>query len=165
VEQLRQRGMQVPAIVAGGSPTFPMHARRAGVELSPGTTVLWDASYARLYPDLACIPAALLLTRVVSKPGRNRLCLDLGHKAVASEMSHPRVSLIGLEDARVVNHSEEHLVVESDDAARWNLGDHIYGIPTHICPSVARYDRAYVIENQSMTGHWPVDARDRVISV
>ena len=63
-------------------------------------------------PDLDFLPAAVLLSRVVSKPVNNRLCLDLGHKAVASEMPHPRVVFLDLPDATPVTHSEEHLVVE-----------------------------------------------------
>jgi len=91
--------------VVGGSPTFPVHARRADVECSPGTCVFWDAGYANKLQDLQFKPASLLLTRVISKPGPNRLCLDLGHKAVGSEMPHPRVVLLNLEDARAVTHS------------------------------------------------------------
>jgi enamine deaminase RidA (YjgF/YER057c/UK114 family) len=39
-------GVAVPRMVVGGTPTFPFHARRTGVECSPGTCVLWDAGYA-----------------------------------------------------------------------------------------------------------------------
>src|SRR4030095_3457081 len=93
VEALRRAlldaGLPVPRIVAGGSPTFPIHARRAGVECSPRTCVFWDAGYTFKLPHCDFLPAALLLTRVISKPATNRLCLDLGHKAVASQMPHP----------------------------------------------------------------------------
>jgi len=43
---LDQRGLAVPALVAGGSPTFAIHARSSDYECSPGTTVLWDFGYA-----------------------------------------------------------------------------------------------------------------------
>ena len=56
-----------------------------GVECSPGTCVLHDAGYATRYPDLPFTPAAVLLTRVISRPRPGRLCLDLGHKAVAAD--------------------------------------------------------------------------------
>ena len=46
VEALKKRivdaGLDVPIIVAGGSPTFPIHAGRGSVECSPGTFVYWD---------------------------------------------------------------------------------------------------------------------------
>ena len=110
-------GLDVPTVVVGGTPTFPLHARRTGVECSPGTSVFWDSSYSTILPDLDFVPAVVLLARVVSRPGQNRLCLDLGHKAVASENPPPRVTLFGLEDANAVGHSEEHLVLETDRAA------------------------------------------------
>ena len=47
--------------------------------------MLWDFGYADMFADLDFLMAALVLTRVVSKPGVNRLCLDLGHKAIAAE--------------------------------------------------------------------------------
>ena len=46
--------------------------------------------------------AAVLLTRIVSKPGIDLLCLDLGHKAVASEMPQPRIKFFGLENYTVL---------------------------------------------------------------
>src|SRR5688572_3718197 len=97
--KLEREKLPVPRVITSGTPTFPMHARREGVECSPGTCVFWDAGYARKLPDLDFLPAAVLLTRIVSKPTANRLCLDLGHKAVASEMPHPRVVFLNLDDA------------------------------------------------------------------
>ena len=73
---LQAAGLPVSRLVAGGSPTFPAHARRPDVELSPGTTVLWDAGYGTALPDLPFQPAALLLSRVVSKPAGGRVCVD-----------------------------------------------------------------------------------------
>ena len=86
-------GLRVPAVVVGGTPTFPLHAKRADVECSPGTAVFWDWGYTTRLPDMDFLPAALVLTRVISKPATNLLCLDLGHKAIASENPHPRVQL------------------------------------------------------------------------
>jgi D-serine deaminase-like pyridoxal phosphate-dependent protein len=108
------------AASGGGRNADLPHARRArNVQCSPGTCVLWDASYAGKLADLDFSPAAVLLTRIVSKPGGNRLCLDLGHKAVASEMPHPRVVFPDLPDAQFITHSEEHLVLESASAGAW----------------------------------------------
>lgn len=109
------------------------------------------------------VPAALVLTRVVSRPGPNILCLDLGHKAIASEMPHPRVEFLNLQDAKFVTHSEEHLVVETPRATGFNLGDCLYGVPRHICPTVALHAEAVVIENGRISEHWRVVARDRQV--
>jgi D-serine deaminase-like pyridoxal phosphate-dependent protein len=164
-DQLLAAGLPVPRIVAGGSPTFPMHAVRRNVECSPGTTVLWDASSAIKLPDLDFHNAAVLLTRVVSKPGGNFLCLDLGHKAVASEMPHPRVVFPDLPDAQFPTHSEEHLVVESPSAARFKVGDELLGVPWHICPTLALHAEAVLVEHGKITGSSRIEARARKLTV
>jgi D-serine deaminase-like pyridoxal phosphate-dependent protein len=167
VMALRQElsGLPVPAIVAGGTLTFPIHARRPGVECSPGTCLLWDFAYGASYPDLDFLYTALLLTRVVSRPGGNRLCLDLGHKAVGSEKPHPRVQFLNLPDARTVVHSEEHLVVETDCAHEFAVGDVLYGVPKHVCPTVALHAEAVIIRDGVAVDRWKITARDRKLSV
>jgi len=164
-DQLLAAGLPVPRVVAGGTPTFPMHASRDDVECSPGTAVLWDASYATKFPDLDFCTAAVLLTRVVSKPGGNRLCLDLGHKAVASEMPHPRVVFPDLPDAQFIAHSEEHLVLESLGASRLGVGAEVLGVPWHVCPTLALHMEAVLIERHKVTGSSRIDARARKLTV
>ncbi len=163
VAQLRAQLGGVPRIVAGGSPTFAIHARRGDVECSPGTCVFWDAGYTKKCPALPFVPAAFVLTRVVSKPGANRLCLDLGHKAIASEMPHPRVVFPQIPDAVAITHSEEHLVIETARATEFPIGTALHGIPWHICPTVALHDRAFVVENRRVVETWPVAARSRFL--
>jgi D-serine deaminase-like pyridoxal phosphate-dependent protein len=164
-QDLERAGFSVPRVVAGGTPTFPVHAQRSGVELSPGTCIFWDAGYGSQLLDLPFRPAALVLTRVVSRPGGQRLCLDLGHKAIASENPHPRVQLLNLPDATPVMHSEEHLVVETPHAGRFAVGDACYGVPWHICPTVALYGAATVIDHGRAAGSWRVVARERALTV
>ncbi len=164
-DALRAQGIPVPRIVAGGTPTFPFYAQRGDVECSPGTCVLWDAGYQAKLPDLDFLPAAILLSRVVSRPGPNRLCLDLGHKAVASEMPQPRVVFLNLPHATPVAHNEEHLVVETPNADRYPVGSVIYGIPWHVCPTMALHAEAWVIDGSQATGRWAVAARARRIRI
>jgi D-serine deaminase-like pyridoxal phosphate-dependent protein len=163
--RLKEHGFPHAQLVAGGTSTFPMHAAAGDVECSPGTYVLWDSGYSKELPDLDFVPAATLACRVISKPAPNRLCLDLGHKAVASEMPHPRVTFPQLSDAGVVMHSEEHLVIETSHAARFAVGNVIYGIPWHICPTTALHAEVVVIEGARATQRWPVLARARKITV
>lgn len=164
-DQLTQAGLPVPRLVVGGTPTFPIHARRDGVECSPGTCLFWDSGYATKLPDMDFLTAALVFTRVISKPGGNRLCLDLGHKAIAAENPHPRVELLNLPDARALLQSEEHLVVETSRAGQFAVGDGLYGIPRHICPTVALHSTAWVIQNGAVRAQWRVAARERTITV
>jgi len=164
-QELLHAGLPVPRVVAGGTPTFPMHARRGDVECSPGTCVFWDAGYASKFADMDFLPAAVVLTRVVSKPGANRLCLDLGHKSIASEMPHPRVRFLDLLDATGVAHSEEHLVVETVQAEAFKVGDCLYGTPWHICPTVALHSEAVVVENGKAMQKWKIVGRERKLTI
>jgi D-threonine aldolase len=150
-----------PALIGGGTPTFPIHARNPDIECSPGTCTLWDAGYADGFPDLDFLHAAALLTRVISRPIPDRICLDLGHKAVASEMPHPRVVFPALPDAIPVVHSEEHLVLETSRAAEFPVGSVLYGIPWHICPTVALHGTVHVVKDGRAVAEWPVTARQR----
>ena len=163
-DELIRTDLPVPCVVAGGSPTFPIHALGTA-ECSPGTTVLWDAGYGRKMADLPFEPAALLFARVVSKPSATRLCLDLGHKAVAAEMPHPRVVFPLLPEATPVVHSEEHLVLETPRAAEFAVGDALLGIPWHVCPTVALHSEVWVLENGQATERWPVTARARRLTI
>ncbi len=166
-ETLDQEGLTVKTVVGGGSPTFGFHAARRGWQCSPGTTLFWDGGYGSQFPDLPFEPAALVLTRVISKPGTSYLCLDLGHKAIAAENPiEKRVELIGLEGSTPVGQSEEHLVVEVDEPDRFKVGDAFLGLPWHICPTVALHQEAIVIRDGEATGEtWPVTARNRRITV
>ncbi len=162
---LEQQEIKIETVVAGGSPSFPIHAKRQNVETSPGTTLLWDARYGELFKDLHFLPAAVLLTRIISKPTTNVLCFDLGHKSVASEMQLPRVKILGLEDCKHVSQSEEHLVVECKDAEKYAVGDVCYAIPFHICPTVAKYPYVLTVKDREITDSWKVAARDHKIII
>ncbi len=163
--KLESLGLPVPVLIAGGTPTFPIHASHPDRECSPGTTVLWDFGYGDKFPDLAFQHAAVLLTRVVSKPAPDRLCLDLGHKAVAAEMPHPRVKILELPEAVAVMQSEEHLVIETPRAGEFAVGHVLHGIPRHICPTVALHAEALIIEGRRVTETWPIAARARRLTV
>ena len=162
---MEKAGLPVPARVAGGTPTFPFHAAHADRECSPGTSVLWDFGYGDKFADLPFQCAAVLLTRVVSKPGPHLLCLDLGHKAVAAENPQPRVRLLELPDAIPVMHSEEHLVIETPRAAGFAVGDALHGLPRHVCPTVALHSEAVVVRGGAAVERWPITARTRRITI
>jgi D-threonine aldolase len=164
-QQLVNKGYSVPAIVAGGSPTFPIHAKRKNVECSPGTFIYWDKGYKDLCPDQKFLTAAILVTRVISLPASNRLCLDLGHKSVAPENEITRrVCFLDVNDLLPVGQSEEHMVVEVAEGHTYKTGDVLYALPYHICPTVALYEKVTVVENGRITGEWKNIARDRRIN-
>jgi D-serine deaminase-like pyridoxal phosphate-dependent protein len=165
-EQLERRGMSTPIIIAGGSHSFPIHCKRASIECSPGTFVYWDKSNSDYCPEQAFLPAAALVTRIVSLPDKNKICIDLGHKSVAAENEiTKRVTFLNAPGLVAVSQSEEHLVVETSIKHSYKTGDVLYGLPYHVCPTVALYERAYTIENGQVTGEWSNTARDRKINI
>ena len=160
VDQLEQEGIEVKELACGGTPTFPIHATYPSRTLCPGTPLLWDAGYSGTIPDLDFLPATVLAGRVISKP-KQQICLDLGYKSLASEMAHPRLHFLELKTDGVINHSEEHLVLKCQEADRYSIGDLVYALPFHICPTIALHEEVYVVRNQKVTETWKVVARKR----
>ncbi len=157
-------GIKIETIVAGGTPTFPIHAKRKNTEVSPGTPILWDQGYADAYKDLKFLPAAVLIGNVVSKPAKNLICLNLGHKSVAAEMSFPRLKILNFKKCKQISHSEEHLVVECMESEKEPIGTICYAIPKHICPTVPKYSKVLTVINHKVSGSWKIAARDHIIN-
>jgi hypothetical protein len=40
-----------------------------------------------------------------------------------------------------------------------------YAMPIHICPTVAMYDKAYVVMNNQWNTIWPITSRGREIGI
>ncbi len=165
-DRITRMGFAKPIIIAGGSPTFSVHCKRKEIECSPGTFIYWDRSYSLLCPEQEFIVAAILLTRVISSPAGERICTDLGHKSVAAENDiSKRVFFPGLEFLHAIAQSEEHLVLENESSIQFVPGDILYGIPWHICPTVALYDSVKIIENEACIAEWKNIARDRKLTI
>jgi D-serine deaminase-like pyridoxal phosphate-dependent protein len=160
ISQLKEDGIEISELACGGTPTFPIHALYGDRTLCPGTPLLWDAGYEAGLPDLDFLPAAVVLGRIISKP-REQLCLDLGHKSIASEMDPPRLKFLDLQLDRVLNHSEEHMVISSDQNESMKVGDLVYALPIHVCPTMALHEEVYVVENKRVGQTWKVVARKR----
>lgn len=164
--ELVRRGFTKPLIIAGGSPTLLIHAQHPERECSPGTFVYWDAGYGTAFPELPFMPAALVLCRVVSVQNATHLTLDLGHKSVAPENSiDRRVRFLNAPAAQLTMQSEEHAVVALPEGHGFTIGDVLYGLPYHICPTVAQYEKALAVVSGRVADEWATRARDRSIQV
>jgi D-serine deaminase-like pyridoxal phosphate-dependent protein len=62
-------------------------------------------------------------------------------------------------------HSEEHLVIETPQAESFEIGQALYGIPWHVCPTVALHSEAVVVEGRNATQPWKITARRRRITI
>lgn len=156
-------------LIMGGTPTFALHAataRQEGVpvQVSPGTFVFWDDGYTNILQEQPFSFAAVLLTRIISKIDEEHFCLDLGHKSVGAENPlDRRIRFLNQPLAVVISQNEEHLVVRVPAGSDQAIGDAWYGIPYHVCPTVALYEEAQTIVGHRRTGSWPVTARNRRI--
>ncbi|MBQ8952641.1 MAG: D-TA family PLP-dependent enzyme [Clostridia bacterium] len=161
---LRAAGVETPLVIAGGSPSLPCHAAEEGAFLSPGTVFLWDWGYQKNFPDLPFTPGAALLTRVVSHPAPGVFTLDLGSKAIAADPAGQRGYLLEGKGAHPLFQSEEHWtwrMPEGREAERPAIGQVMYVIPTHICPTTALHRAVKLGVDGQATGEWVVAARNR----
>ncbi len=162
--QILLSGFDVPAVVAAGTGSFPVLAEKGepGLELSPGTTTYFDVGYQRTFPDLNLQPALGVLTRVISKRRAGHLTLDIGHKSVAADPpAGSRLFFPEIPDAKEVKHTEEHLVIATNRADEYQLGDTLVALPIHACPTSAAHDFANVISDGSVVDRWEIAARGR----
>lgn len=165
INRLKADGIDCDIIVAGGTPSFPCHAKNTNWFLSPGTAFITDAGYYKNLPDLNFVPGAAVLTRVVSHPAPGLFTIDLGYKGIAADPVAQRGYIVGMEDAVVVLHSEEHWVFRQKEGAQVPaVGTCLYVIPTHICPTSALYPEVLVVSGGSIIDSWEITARNRKIT-
>jgi len=165
-DKVEKLNLSVPRVVVGGTPTFPCHAAVDGLELSPGTIFFMDYFYRQRIPDLDFQPSALILSRIISKPTPTLITLDTGSKAIAADPVGDRGRILNLEYNGFYRQSEEHWTIEVPDSGRLRLGQEVYILPTHICPTFAWQQEVYAIDGQGRCyDTWPVIARDRRLSV
>ena len=93
------------------------------------------------------------------------MTIDLGHKSVAAENPLPRVHFLNASEVIPAAHSEEHMMVTVPDTKKYSIGDVLYGVPVHICPTVALYERAMVVELNIVNAEWKITARDKRITL
>jgi len=155
-----------PVIVAGGTPTYPFYAAQQQIECSPGTFILWDKGYQDAFTEQNYLTSALVISRVISLTGINKITVDLGHKAVAAENElAKRVFFLNAPNAIMIGQSEEHLVIELNVDHGFAIGDVLYGLPIHICPTVALHAYANTIYSHHFTDEWKITSRDRKITI
>ncbi len=163
---LEAKGFSNISLIMGGSPSFPIYSKLKDVACSPGTFVFWDKFYVDTLPEQNFLPAALVVTRVMSMPGEDKICLDLGHKSIAAENEiSNRVQFLNAPGLEIIGQSEEHMVVKVGKNHCYKIGDVFYGLPFHVCPTCALYSKANLVVDGKLTGTWDITARERIIDI
>lgn len=166
-KEIQMQGLLVDILVMGGTPTFPCYGDKENIFFSPGTLFVNDSGYHEKFPDLNIMPAASILTRVVSNPEKGLFTLDLGYKGIASDPVVLRGKIVGLENYEQLFQSEEHWVFKMKDGYEHlcpKIGSEFFVIPTHICPTSALYPSIIIVENNEIIDEWDVTARNRKIT-
>lgn len=164
--KVEEKYQSKPLIIAGGTPTFPIFSKETAFECSPGTFALWDEGYQKAFTEQPFLPSALIISRVVSLPDEQLICLDLGHKAVAAENTLTnRVTFLNAPELKTVSQSEEHLVLDAGENHRYKIGDVLYGLPIHICPTVALYDQVLSVSSKRTPETWSILSRKRIHTI
>jgi D-serine deaminase-like pyridoxal phosphate-dependent protein len=168
VSTIERRGATIPELITAGTPTFSASLSYAGFKdrfvhrVSPGTIVYGDAtSLAQLPASYGYAPAALVLARVVSRPHEGILTCDAGHKAVSADAGVPTCVVVGHSGMTPLSPSEEHLPIQVADGPRVAVGESLYLLPRHICPTVNNFDSALVVRDGRMISVEKTSARGR----
>ena len=170
VAEIESSGVRVPEVITAGTTTFPcslsyerFRAARFTHRISPGTVVYSDASSLAVLPqEYAYRPAVLVLARVVSRPRPGIVTCDAGHKTVSADAGVPTCVVVGLPELTALSPSEEHLPLEVEGgAAGPEVGEVLYLLPRHICPTVNNFDDALMVRNGAIESVERVSARGR----
>jgi D-serine deaminase-like pyridoxal phosphate-dependent protein len=157
---LERAGREVPRVVLGGTPAFPLYAKQPEVELSPGTFVLYDEGYRTAFPDLPFEPAALILARVVSIPALGTVTLNAGSKGISTDSPGISGKVLGIPVVKSGRINEEHWVLEMRAGSDIEIGQEVLIIPTHICTTVNLYAYAHVVDSTGRYfDRWEIAAR------
>ena len=161
-------GLPVAEVITSGTPAFPCAASYAPFSthggfihrVSPGTIVYYDTNCYEALPDAyGYRPAAIVVSSVVSHPRPGRYTCDAGHKALAADAGIPTGYPIGRPGDRPAGPSEEHLPVDADTPP--DIGDAVYWVPRHVCPTINFFDHALMIRRGHIDGVEHVTARGR----
>jgi D-serine deaminase-like pyridoxal phosphate-dependent protein len=168
VNEIESSGIAVPEVITAGTPTFPSSVAFEGFakggfihRVSPGTVVYCDAtSLAQLPAECGYRPAVLVLTRVVSRPRAGIVTCDAGHKAVSADAGVPTCVVAGHSELTPLSPSEEHLPMTlQGGAAGPQVGDALYLLPRHVCPTVNNFDSALLVQDGEVKSVEKVSAR------
>lgn len=159
---LRAAGIE-PAVVSGGStPSLADSDTSVLTELRPGVYVFNDAQQWELGTVGPERIALACRATVVSHAG-GRLVLDAGSKMLGADRAAYATGFGRLPehpDARVVQLSEHHAVVDLAGAPLPALGTQVDVVPNHVCNAVNLVDDLWAGTADGLL-RWPVSGRGR----
>jgi D-serine deaminase-like pyridoxal phosphate-dependent protein len=165
-EAIRECGITVPVVSAGGTPTARQVARISGItEVRPGAYAFSDRDQAALGWGTLADCALTVVTTVVSRPTPERAVIDAGTKAFSSDQSiqdaafgaiidHPELTPLRL--------TEEHGILHVPAGMRLDIGTRLRVIPNHGCGTLNMHDNVTVVRDEDVIEEWTVAARAKM---
>jgi len=172
VGEIERAGFPVEEVVTAGTPALLPSLSYRGFRsasfthrVSPGTIVYGDLTSLAQLPAAGFAPAALVVSTVVSRPAPGRVTCDAGHKTVSADAGVPTCAVAGRPELVPGRPSEEHLPIDVPPGSRPpELGEALYLVPRHVCPTVNNFDHALLVSNGRIVGVERVSARGRETS-
>lgn len=167
VHAVEAAGCKVGEVITSGTPVAPYGYSYAGFtnasflhRISPGTVVYNDTTSLKQLAGFGYQAAAVVLATVISHPTAEKITCDAGHKSVSADAGVPTCAVIGHPELTPLKPSEEHLPMEvAAGAVVPAIGESLYLIPRHVCPSVNNFDEALLVVNGRVIGVEKVHAR------
>jgi D-serine deaminase-like pyridoxal phosphate-dependent protein len=173
-DRLTERGVAVPEISVGSTPTARFSAALPGItELRPGNYVYNDRMQVGLGAAQWDDCALTVLARVVSRPAPDRLILDSGSKTLTNDVVRAApgygVVLQSLDSVLpdtgllIERLSEEHATVrvETPDCPL-APGDVVRIIPNHACTVSNLVDDVWIVNGGEALERLRIEARGRI---
>ena len=167
VRAVEAAGSRLREVITSGTPVAPYGYSYPGFKntgfihrISPGTVVYNDTTSLKQLAGFGYQPAAVVLTTVVSHPLPGKITCDAGHKSVSADAGVPTCAVIGYPQLTPMKPSEEHLPIEAPTGEKLPaIGENLYLVPRHVCPTVNNFDEALMIVDGCVTGVERVSAR------
>jgi D-serine deaminase-like pyridoxal phosphate-dependent protein len=177
-EALRVKGLDVPEISVGATPTLRYSLEQDGLtELRPGNYIYFDRTQVALGAADWDDCALTVLARVVTKPAVDRIILDSGSKTLTNDLARGFApapgygavlrSISGVqapdESLRIERLSEEHANVSVMAGAQaLEPGDLVRIVPNHSCVVSNLVDAAWLVDGERAVERLEISARGRI---
>ena len=163
---IEQSGIKVDVLSGGGTGTFDIDGAIDEVtDLQVGSYLFMDAQYRKIGDADSDVfdyfdPSLFVLVTAISQPVPERITVDAGYKAFASDDALPE-----FRDITGVTYrwgGDEHGIILLENPSRkMKLGDKMEMMVSHCDPTVNLYDYYHPVRDGLVHELWPVAARGR----
>ena len=156
-------------VVTSGTPAMPCALAYPAFSnaqfkhrVSAGTVVYNDLTSLLQLSEWDYQPAVMVLASVISHPVADGITCDAGHKTVSADAGDPCCVAWNHRGLQALHPSEEHLPLRVPAfTAAPALGDLLYLVPKHVCPTVNNFDHVVLVNDDRILGVERVTARGR----